>query len=137
MTPEVSRQPASHGREFRIARQRFEADQGQPLQGIQAAAARRLHARTGDAFELDLRQTLPDLAHEPGRELVAGHLAGHDPDPDRSLQRCHVKEPLNKMIYRQDAKVARKIGDWIQTENTWRSWRLGDSRGLNQNFLNG
>ena len=90
MAPEVARQPASHGNQFGVAPQRLETDQGQPLQGIHADTAFRLHLRSGNALELELRHFLLERAHQPGRKDIAGDLAGDNADADRRIVPCHV-----------------------------------------------
>ena len=83
-------QPAARGNQFGVAPQRLEADQGQPFQGIHADAAFRLHVRSGNALEVELWHFLFERAHQPGRENIAGNLAGDDANADRGIVPRHV-----------------------------------------------
>jgi hypothetical protein len=58
---------------------------------------------------------------------------GNDPESPRRHNFAGSK--IGRASGMARIKVLKKRGSWIQTENTWRSWRLGGSRELNRNFL--
>src|SRR3989338_6506499 len=90
MTLEVRRQTAALRRQLGIAAERLETDQRQAFHRVKARATLRLHTGPTDAFKHDMWQAPLELAHEPGRQQVTGHLACDNADAYRCSQRCHV-----------------------------------------------